>query len=56
MKKTADSYAVTRMRNSQTQCRRGELRGYAVTNPPIHMCARVRVRACARTHVCVRDS
>ena len=41
------SYAVTAMRNSQTQQRRGELRDYAVTTAPL-MCVRtcVRVRAC----------
>ena len=43
------SYAVTNMRNSQTQCQRGKLRGYAVTQlrkTLIH----VRVCRCACMH------
>lgn len=47
---TFQSYAVTRGCNSQTQQRRGKLRGYAVTRTPIHVC--VRGCACACAHAC----
>jgi hypothetical protein len=46
---TLKSYAVTALRNSQTQQRCGELRDYAVTTGPL-MCARVCMRVRVRTH------
>jgi len=48
------SYAVTKQRNSQTQCWRGKLRGYAVTHGS-YMCVRMCRRVCACRRVCVRD-
>ena len=54
MKKYSASYAVTGMRNSETQHWRGELRGYAVTDAPIHVCARMWARVRVRACVCVR--
>lgn len=51
---TFQSYAVTRGCNPQTQQRRGELRGYAVTRTPYTCaCVRVQAGACACAHACV---
>ena len=51
------NYAITQMRNAETQQRRGLLHGYAVTPLP-HMCVCVCAGAgvCAWAHVCVCDA
>jgi len=54
VKNSLKSYAVTDMRNSETQHWRGKLRGYAVTHAPYtYMCAHGRV--CVRVHACMRN-